>query len=63
MNVSKTFLNKMIPAANMSATQMRSFSVAYNVKSKFEDAYKTKMESLGKVTAKTVEPENKAEYG
>jgi hypothetical protein len=53
----------MIPVANMNATQMRSFSVAYNVKSKFEDAYKTKMESLGKVTAKTVEPENKAEYG
>jgi hypothetical protein len=45
MNVSKTFLNKMIPVANMNATQMRSFSVAYNVKSKFEAAYHTKMEA------------------
>ena len=53
MNVSKTFLNKMIPMARMNATQMRSFSVAYNVKSKFEDAYKAKMEAQGKVAAKT----------
>ena len=33
-------------------TQNRTFSVAYNVKSKFEEAYKAKMEGLSKVPQK-----------
>ena len=33
--------------------QTRTFSVAYNVKSKFEEAYTAKMESLKKVVHKT----------
>ena len=41
----------------------RPFSVAYNVKSKFEAAYKAKMENLSKVQRKVQEPQNKAEYG
>ena len=32
--------------------QVRPFSVAYNVKSKFEQAYKSKMESMSKVQHK-----------
>lgn len=43
--------------------QARPFSAAYNVKSKFEDAYKAKMESMSKIQHKVVEPKNKAEYG
>jgi hypothetical protein len=48
MNV--TLLNKSLSRATM--LQARPFSVAYNVKSKFEDAYKQKMEALSKVKAK-----------
>jgi hypothetical protein len=33
--------------------QARPFSVAYNVKSKFEEAYTAKMENMKKVTKKT----------
>jgi len=35
------------------ATQSRAFSVAFNVKSKFEDAYAQKMEGMSKVVHKT----------
>lgn len=45
-------------------TQSRTFSVAYNTKSKFEEAYATKMESLSKVAkAATQQPVDKATYG
>jgi hypothetical protein len=59
MNV--TLLKKSAQAFRMA--QARPFSVAYNVKSKFEQAYNQKMEGLRKVPAKVIEPENKAEYG
>lgn len=47
------------------ATQARAFSVstAYSVKSKFEEAYKVKMDGLKKVPSSVPQPENKAEYG
>jgi hypothetical protein len=41
----------MIPSMQMNA-QTRAFSVAYNVKSKFEAAYEIKMEGLSKVQQK-----------
>ena len=41
----------MMPIIQMNA-QTRAFSVAYNVKSKFEAAYEAKMEGLSKVQAK-----------
>jgi hypothetical protein len=48
MNV--TLLNKSAQAFRISAA--RPFSVAYNVKSKFETAYNQKMETLKKVPEK-----------
>lgn len=50
MNV--TLLKKMTRVQPLSS-HMRAFSVAYNVKSKFEAAYNTKMEGLNKVAKKT----------
>jgi len=41
----------------------RPFSVAYNVKSKFEQAYAEKKESMSKVKQVAIEPKNAAEYG
>ena len=41
----------MIPQIQMNA-QTRAFSVAYNVKSKFEEAYAVKMEGLNRVQQK-----------
>ena len=38
-------------------------SVAYNVKSKFETAYETKMKTIRAQPKKTPEPENATEYG
>ena len=38
-------------------------SVAYNVKSKFETAYETKMKNVQAQPKKTPEPANAAEYG
>jgi len=46
-----TLLNKSVMTLRLS--QMRSFSVAYNVKSKFETAYEAKLEALSKVQQKT----------
>ena len=40
-------LNRSLQTIRMN--QIRSFSVAYNVKSKFEQAYNTKMETLRKI--------------
>jgi len=37
--------------------------VAYNVKSKFETAYETKMKTIKSQPKKTPEPNNTAEYG
>lgn len=48
MNV--TLLNRSAQAFRMA--HVRPFSVAYNVKSKFETAYNQKMESLRKVPEK-----------
>ena len=48
MNV--TLLNRSAAAFRMA--QARPFSVAYNVKSKFETAYNQKMEGLRKVPEK-----------
>ena len=46
------------------AVQNRAFSAAaFSVKSKFEAAYKAKMEAQSKVTKKVQEPENQVEYG
>jgi hypothetical protein len=52
-----SFLNKVLtPAA-------RSFSVAFNVKSKFETAFESKMKNLQAQPKKIPEPQNTAEYG
>ena len=59
MKVSTT-LNRSL---NSHLQQTRGFSAAYNVRSKFEAAYKAKMENMSKVQQKVVEPQNKAEYG
>lgn len=48
MNV--TLLNRSL--ATMRINSARPFSVAYNVKSKFEAAYEAKMESMSKITQK-----------
>lgn len=60
MNV--TFLGKMISVGRASslkmqavaqnAIQIRNFSVAYNIKNKFEDAYNKKIEAQRKVAPK-----------
>lgn len=50
--VSKTFLNRMVGFSKLNQSQARAFSTAYNVKSKFEDAYKAKMEVLSTVKTK-----------
>lgn len=63
MNVQRTILNRMTGLAQLNAKQCRQFSVAYNAKSKFEDAYKSKVESMSKVQTKKIEPKNKTEYG
>lgn len=65
MNVQKTFLRKMLPMSRlcresgitrsvMMQTATRSFgaSNAYNVKSKFEEAYNRKMEEMHKIPPK-----------
>jgi hypothetical protein len=54
---SASFLNKCLAPAH------RSFSVAFNVKSKFETAFETKMKNLQAQPKKTQEPSNQAEYG
>lgn len=48
MNV--TLLKRSLIASRLAQT--RQFSVAYNVKSKFEVAYNEKMEAIGKVAKK-----------
>lgn len=48
MNVA--LLNRSVNALRLN--QLRSFSVAYNAKSKFEQAYNAKMETLRKVPEK-----------
>lgn len=48
MNV--TLLKRSMMTARLN--QVRPFSVAFNVKSKFEQAYEEKMESLGKIAKK-----------
>merc|ERR1712046_221250 len=45
------------------SSQARTFSVAFNVKDKFEAAYAAKMENVKKIVHKTQEPEDKATYG
>lgn len=53
MNVS-LLKSMMRPSAlQMIGAQSRQFSVAFNVKSKFEEAYASKMESMSKVEAKS----------
>lgn len=42
LSANATFLNRMLMA---SSTQARNFSVAFNIKSKFEDAYEKKLKS------------------
>jgi hypothetical protein len=43
---------------------LRQFSsVAFNVKSKFETAYETKMKTIQAQPKKTIEPSNTQEYG
>ena len=54
---SASFLNKCLAPAH------RSFSVAFNVKSKFETAFETKMKNLQAQPKKVQEPTNQAEYG
>ncbi len=55
-----SFLGKIMQPA----LAVRQFgSVAFNVKSKFEAAYETKMGNLKGQTTKTPEPQNTAEYG
>jgi hypothetical protein len=54
---SASFLNKCLTPAH------RSFSVAFNVKSKFETAFETKMKNLQAQPKKVQEPTNQAEYG
>jgi hypothetical protein len=49
MNV--TLLNRSLQSMKLTQ-QARSFSVAFNAKSKFEQAYAQKMENLKKVPAK-----------
>ena len=49
MNVQRTLLKKMTAMSGFRVSQCRQFSVAYNVKSKFEEAYKAKLENLSKV--------------
>jgi hypothetical protein len=49
--MSVTLLKKSAAALTFNAA--RPFSVAYNVKSKFEQAYKSKMETMSKVQHKT----------
>eukprot|EP00355_Strombidium_rassoulzadegani_P000955 CAMPEP_0168612474 /NCGR_PEP_ID=MMETSP0449_2-20121227/2938_1 /TAXON_ID=1082188 /ORGANISM="Strombidium rassoulzadegani, Strain ras09" /LENGTH=401 /DNA_ID=CAMNT_0008653045 /DNA_START=8 /DNA_END=1213 /DNA_ORIENTATION=- len=65
MNSSTRLASTNVPmlARCISSTQARSFSVAYNVKSKFEEAYKAKMETQNRLPPKVPEPQNKAEYG
>ena len=48
MNVA--LLNRSVQAFQLN--QVRTFSVAYNVKSKFEQAYKQKMDGLKKIPEK-----------
>jgi len=45
------------------SAQSRSFSVAFNVKDKFEEAYASKMETMKKIVHKTQDPKDKATYG
>ena len=65
MNVQKTFLGRMLPMARlckdsgisrsmMMQTSLRSFSAstAYQVKSKFEEAYNAKMADINKLPPK-----------
>ena len=54
---SGSFLNKCLFPAS------RSFSVAFNVKSKFETAFETKMKNLQSQPKKIPEAANQAEYG
>lgn len=55
-----SFLNKVIQPS----LAIRPFgSVAYNVKSKFEAAYETKMNNIRAQPEKNVEPQNAVEYG
>jgi hypothetical protein len=50
-------------ASRLNGTAARSFSVAYDIKSKFELAYNQKVEAQAKVAVKIPQPKNKAEYG
>ena len=45
----KSCLNKMVAMSHLNTMSARPFSVAYNVRSKFEAAYKEKMAALAKV--------------
>ena len=54
---SASFLNKLLTPAS------RSFSVAFNVKSKFETAFETRLKNLESQPKKNPEPVNQAEYG
>lgn len=55
---SASFLNKCL---NQSAA--RSFSVAFNVKSKFETAFEAKMKNIQAQPKKVTQATNQAEYG
>ena len=52
-----SFLNKLLTPAS------RSFSVAFNVKSKFETAFDTKMKTIQAQPKKIPSPKDQAEYG
>jgi len=49
-------LNKMVAMSHHNTMSARPFSVAYNVRSKFEAAYKEKMATLAKVPKAIPEP-------
>eukprot|EP00347_Sterkiella_histriomuscorum_P013416 403364788 len=60
MSANASFLQKMVMAT---AVPARDFSVAYNVKSKFEAAFQKKQQASGQGAKKVQEPTNKIEYG
>ena len=44
-------------------SNLRQFSVAYNVKDKFQEAYLKRQEQLKKNPSQIPQPQNKKEYG
>ena len=51
---SLTFLNKMVVSSRaVTSTQVRSFSTAWGIKSKFEEAYAQKMTDQARITKQT----------